>query len=221
MKNKKILILTTLMSLLLSGCSSKKEYLFFGENIYVKDNNFLNLLKEECDYKINDEFLTENFTIKNFYQQLDKEAINLKSNKSIIDSLKKCRGVFFNVGNYDLIKLITYSEFSLEYNEEVLRTSKEMFEYYLNNTLEIINEYTRNVIVLSLYDSIILEGELDNQYKSILQSYNEIIKERTENIGFKYVSIEKASRFIVADNQISLKGAKYIINQIKESHAIS
>lgn len=216
MKNKWVIAAVVLANL--TSCGRGKVSLFLGEAFSVRDGDFFAELQEETGIAYNHEFALENFYMKLFYQQLEQEAMNLTSGNSILGLLENSDRIVVNIGNYELLRLLAYSEYSLSYDAEVVRTSREMFEYYLNSSMEILTSYCQDILLLSMFPSLILEGTLDGEYRALVRTYNDIVQEAAVSFGAAYVPIEKASRFVVKNNVLSVNGGSYIVRQIKEAY---
>lgn len=214
---KKIYKLIAISQLLfLTACKSEKVSLFIGESISVKDSNYIDLFKNELNITLNNDFASSIFYQKSFYNQLEKDAINLTSNNRINSLLKNTDLIIYNIGNYELQRLITYDEYSVYYNQEELNNGLELFEYYLYHCLDILTDYTKNIIVIPLYCSVFLEENCKSIYLKLMNSFNEIIYKLTQEFSTYYVEIDKMSRFVYKNNGISEPGFSYLCRQIKD-----
>lgn len=212
MKNKKIFFI---IPLLLTSCAKDKITIYLGEIINSQDN-FIEALENNFSCSINNEFASTKFYMKSFYNMLEKDALNLTTNNSINNLLENSNRIILNIGNYELIRLISYTENNISYNEEILKTSLEMFEYYLHQSLETLTSYCTNIFILPLYNSLILNEETKKQYNYLINQYNEIIYNNCNEFQIKYISIDKLSYFVYKENNISSTGITYLIKQINQ-----
>lgn len=211
MKNKKYLIL--LPSLILSSCNFKNTILYLGENILINEERITTLLKKE--YKdLNDEFASSNFIMKDFYAILEKDGLNLKTSHKISDVLKKTNKIIFNIGNYELLRLINTSNYSFSYDEEVLKNNKELFDYYFHQSLDILTTYTSNIVVVPLYNSLI-NRNYEERLNNLVNQYNSLIKEICDEYNVKYINVNKLSSFVYEDNHVNMNGYNYLLKNIK------
>lgn len=218
MKNK---LLITLFVTSLFSCHQQKINLVLGEIINTKESSFIDELEKEFNCEYNDEFMSSRFYIKSFYSLLEKDALNLSTNNSIVSLLEKTDNIILNIGNYELIRLINYTEIDLVYDQEVVKTSLEMFDYYLHNSLDILSSYTNNIIVIPLYNSLLLEESIKQNYNQLIDSYNQVIEDNCREFNIKYVNIDKLSYFVYKDNYISNKGLTYLFKQIRNVYGSS
>lgn len=212
MKNK---ILISLFLVSLCSCKYNKINLFLGESFLIQDGNFIEELKGEFNLSFNDEFASSRFYMKSFYNILEQDALNLTTNNSIISLLEKTDKIIFNIGNYELIRLINYNEMNIDYDERVVSTSLEMFDYYLHNSLEVISTYCDDIQIIPLYNSLFLEEGAKQTYNHLINQYNEVIFNNCKEFNIKYVEIDKLSYFIYKDNHLSYKGLTYLLKQIR------
>lgn len=215
MKRNSLLILPFLFCF---SCQKEKITLYLGERIEVKDGDFFSSLNEFYHTDLNTEFSSSRFYMKEFYNQLDKDAINLTSEHRIRNLLSDTDRILFNVGNYELMRFITANEVSLTYDEKIISTSLEMFEYYFHQSLDILTSYTDDIVVLPLYDSLILEGNADRDYRKLVNRYNEVIEANCREYRIPCAQIDKLSRFVYKTNAISKPGMDYLIRQIRECY---
>ncbi len=218
MKNK---ILLVLFSISLLSCKNNKINLLIGENITIKDCDFVEELEKEFETSYNSDFLTSRFYIDNFYSLLEKDGLNLITNNSILSLLKNTDEIIFNIGNYELLRLINYTELNLEYDEQVVNSSLEKFDYYLHNSLDILISYTPKINVIPLYNSIFLEENAKQKYNQLINRYNEVVLTNCQEHNVKYTDVSKLSYFVYKDNQISQKGLTYLFKQIRGTNESS
>lgn len=214
----KIKNMILILPLLLCSCEKKKMTLYLGESIANQENNFLLELENNFSCSINNEFTSTKFYMKSFYTMLEKNALNLTTNNSLITLLKNTNHIILNVGNYEIIRLISYGKSALNYDEEVIKTSLEMFDYYLHNSLEILTNYTENITIIPLYNSLMLNEEDKAKYNTLINKYNQTIFNNCNEFNIRYVNIDKLSYFVYQDNTISTSGTTYLIKQINKAY---
>lgn len=215
MKKNSLLILPLLLCF---SCQKERMTLYLGERIEVKDCDFFSSLNEFYKTDLNTEFSSSRFYMKDFYNQLEKDAVNLTSEHKIRDLLSNTNRILLNVGNYELMRFITATEISLTYDEKIISTSLEMFEYYFHQSLDILTSYTDDIVVLPLYDSLILEESADQDYRQLINRYNEVIEANCREYLIPCARIDKLSRFVYKTNAISQPGMDYLIRQIQECY---
>ena len=211
MKNKKYIILLT--SLILNSCNLKNTILYLGDNILIDEERITTLLKKE--YKnLNDEFSNNNFVMKNFYKVLEKDGLNLKTSNKISGLLKKTNKIIFNIGNYELLRLINTNNYSFSYDEEIIKNNKELFDYYFHQSLDILTTYTNNIIVLGLYNSLINKN-YEERLNNLIRQYNYLIKQISDEYNVKYINAEQLSSFVYEDNHLNMNGYNYFLKKLK------
>lgn len=211
MKNKKYIILLT--SLILNSCNLKNTILYLGDNILIDEERITTLLKKE--YKnLNDEFSNNNFVMKNFYKVLEKDGLNLKTSNKISGLLKKTNKIIFNIGNYELLRLINTNNYYFSYDEEIIKNNKELFDYYFHQSLDILTTYTNNIIVLGLYNSLINKN-YEERLNNLIRQYNYLIKQISDEYNVKYINVEQLSSFIYEDNHLNMNGYNYFLKKLK------
>lgn len=211
MKNKKYIILLT--SLILNSCNLKNTILYLGDNILIDEERITTLLKKE--YKnLNDEFSNNNFVMKNFYKVLEKDGLNLKTSNKISGLLKKTNKIIFNIGNYELLRLINTNNYSFSYDEEIIKNNKELFDYYFHHSLDILTTYTNNIIVLGLYNSLINKN-YEERLNNLIRQYNYLIKQISDEYNVKYINVNKLSSFVYEDNHLNMNGYNYFLKKLK------
>lgn len=211
MKNKKYIILLT--SLILNSCNLKNTILYLGDNILIDEERITTLLKKE--YKnLNDEFSNNNFVMKNFYKVLEKDGLNLKTSNKISGLLKQTNKIIFNIGNYELLRLINTNNYSFSYDEEIIKNNKELFDYYFHQSLDILTTYTNNIIVLGLYNSLINKN-YEERLNNLIRQYNYLIKQISDEYNVKYINAEQLSSFVYEDNHLNMNGYNYFLKKLK------
>ncbi len=211
MKNKKYIILLT--SLILNSCNLKNTILYLGDNILIDEERITTLLKKE--YKnLNDEFSNNNFVMKNFYKVLEKDGLNLKTSNKISGLLKQTNKIIFNIGNYELLRLINTNNYSFSYDEERIKNNKELFDYYFHQSLDILTTYTNNIIVLGLYNSLINKN-YEERLNNLIRQYNYLIKQISDEYNVKYINVEQLSSFVYEDNHLNMNGYNYFLKKLK------
>lgn len=216
MKIKKILICLFILSL--SSCNQQKVFLYLGENFFFQNVDFFSSLEEFYSHEINHDFSSNKFYMKDFYNQLEQDAMNLITSDKISDLLKKTEKIIFNIGNYEVLRLIDYNKYSFNYDQEVIKTSLEMFDYYFHQSLDILTDFTKDITIIPLYNSLMLNDEDKENYSGIIKDYNKIIYDNCNEFNVKYISIEKMSYFIYQDNHLSESGYQYLLKMIKKSY---
>ena len=103
MKTKLLLILSLII---LVSCYKEEYILFLGENIYAQDTIFSKEFEKEYQKKINDEFIVNQFYIKDFYLKLDENALNINTENHLLDLIKDSYQIILNLGNNDLNNFI-------------------------------------------------------------------------------------------------------------------
>lgn len=214
MKNKKIILL--IMPLLLTSCQNNQKILYLGEPFLLQNSDLYMNLEEHFNQEINHEFTSSNFFIKDFYNQLEKDALNLVTSNRISEVLKQSNKIIFNVGNYELLRLIEYKNYSFSYNSEVIKTSREMFDYYFHQSLDILVNYTQDIVIIPMYNPLLIKEEYRLELNELINSYNKIIQDNCTEFNVKYVNIDKMSSFVYQDNHISESGYDYLIKKIEQ-----
>ena len=215
MKINKILILVPLL-ITLTSCFDLKINLYIGEEIKVHNGNFIDLLTEKTNKKFNYSFSNKEFYMKNFYNNLENEAIDLKSKKTIHTLLKKTKNIVFNIGNYEFLRFVDFNDYKFDFNEKVISTNREMFEYYFLNTLEIIKSYTDNIVVICPFSYLKLNKLLNDRYIKILNSYIDVVNNVCLDLSVKTKSIHFNNDDILGHTLLSNQGALKIIDNIKD-----
>ena len=121
MKTKLLLILSLII---LVSCYKEEYILFLGENIYVQDAIFSKEFEKEYQKKINDEFIVNQFYIKDFYLKLDENALNINTENHLLDLIKDSYQIILNLGNNDL-------NYFIKNNKSILSKDRELYDYYL------------------------------------------------------------------------------------------
>ena len=192
-----------------------------GETLNIKNKEYDLLLNRDLNRDINYEFASSLFYQRTLYNQLEKDAVNLTSKNKISSLLKNTDLIIFNIGNYELQRLINYDVYSLYYDEQTLNNGKELFEYYLYHSLDILSDYCRNIVVIPMYCSVILDDSNKAIYLKLVNAFNEIIMSLCRDFSLYYVNIDKLSRFVYKDNCISESGYDYLLRQMKEAYDFS
>ena len=211
----KYILLTCLFLTSLTSCLKYGINLFIGEEYNVYDENFISLSEQETKEKYNYSFSNKEFYMKDFYNRVENEAVDLKSKKSIITLLRKSKKVFLNIGNYEFLRFVNFNDYKFEYNEKVVSTNREMFEYYLMNILETINDYTNDVVVINTFPYLKLNNTLSEQYVKILDDYRHIVNEVCAYLNIKKIDIKLSEDHILGHTLLNRQGALKIIEQIK------
>lgn len=201
MKTKLLLILSLII---LVSCYKEEYILFLGENIYVQDAIFSKEFEKEYQKKINDEFIVNQFYIKDFYLKLDENALNINTENHLLDLIKDSYQIILNLGNNDL-------NYFIKNNKSILSKDRELYDYYLHHCLEILTSYTDNIQVIPFYNSLMIK---DEQYQKEIFLYNEIIYQNCLEFKVNYINIEKMSYFVYKENYISFSGLKYLFKQL-------
>jgi hypothetical protein len=154
--------------------------------------------------------------MKKIYNNLENEAIDLKSKKSINTLLKRSKNVVFNIGNYEFLRFVDFNDYKFDFNEKVISTNREMFEYYLVNTLEIIKDYTDDIVVICPFSYLKLNKVLSDNYIKILNSYIDIVNNVCLDLSIKTKNIVLDSDDVLGHTLLSDLGATKIIDNIKD-----
>ena len=208
----KIILIGALLNVF--SCSIIKENLFIGEVINSIDCNFLSEVEKNFKTKFNDSFSSQDFSLKNFYSQLENEAINLKSKKTITSYLKNADQIIFNIGNEIFLKYINYSYDQFDYDDKVISADIEMFEYYLTSIFEIIQTYKLDIIVVSPYQYLLLNNKHEEKYLGILNRYIDVLDNVTTYYQINIIKPFKMRNYIVRDKIINAHGVQYLIDQL-------
>ena len=195
MKNSCLVIFT----LFLIGCSNKTELL-------VGDNYILQSLEGNKD------FIFNQMTSKELYYLLDKDAINLQSNKPISKYVKKTNGLILSLGVYDICSSFTFDGKKVSFNEEQLDRQIELFDYYIEQAFSLIEN--SNVYVLEQFNPFI-----DNEYivfDSYINKINDILSSKADNYSFYYVELPEIRKYLVDDFVLLSESASYINSRIHD-----
>ena len=152
--------------------------------------------------------------MKNFYKVLEKDGLNLKTSNKISGLLKKTNKIIFNIGNYELLRLINTNNYSFSYDEEIIKNNKELFDYYFHQSLDILTTYTNNIIVLGLYNSLINKN-YEERLNNLIRQYNYLIKQISDEYNVKYINVEQLSSFVYEDNHLNMNGYNYFLKKLK------
>lgn len=212
----KLIILSVLSLCFLYSCKEEKISMFIGETINVCDDDFFELFNKEMKSEFNNEFSSSIFYQKNFYKQLEKDAVNLSSKHKLSSLLKKTDLIIYNIGNYEIQRFITYDEYSLFFDENEMKNSLELFEYYLYHCLDYLDNYSKNIVVIPLYNSLILEEGNKSIYTKVINTFNEVVFKMCQDFSLYYIPIDKMNRFVYKNNYINVPGVNYLCRQIKD-----
>ena len=195
MKNSCLVI----FMLFLIGCSNKTELL-------VGDNYILQSLEGNKD------FIFNQMTSKELYYLLDKDAINLQSNKPISKYVKKTNELILSLGVYDICSSFTFDGKKVSFNEEQLDRQIELFDYYIEQAFSLIEN--SNVYVLEQFNPFI-----DNEYivfDSYINKINDILSSKADNYSFYYVELPEIRKYLVDDFVLLSESASYINSRIHD-----
>ena len=215
---KTIKYISLVIPLLMVSCSNQKRLIVLGERFYSSNDIFLNILSDELKMELDNQFSSSSFTMKSFYSQLEKDAMNLATSHKLSSSIRKADEIIINVGNYELLRFVDIQSKKMIYNQEVIKTNLEMFDYYLHNSLEYITTYKNNISVIPLYNCLILDKENELIFDSLINEYNSIILQNCDEFNINYIDIKLLSQFIIEDYQITQPGIDYLVRKILEKH---
>ena len=167
--------LCLILSLSLFSCSNNKKIIFLGEKFLSFNDDILELLNQELEMIVDSQFSSSSFTMKNLYSNLEKDALNIVTSKSLISTLKHADEVLLNVGNYELLRFIDIDSNQFIYNEEIIKTNLEMFDYYLHNALDLMINYVDDIYVIPLFNCLVLEEQNEFLLNELIYRYNEKI----------------------------------------------
>lgn len=216
--SKTIKYIFLVIPLLMVSCSNQKRLIVLGERFYSSNDIFLNTLSDELKMELDNQFSSSSFTMKSFYSQLEKDAMNLATSHKLSSSIRKADEIIINVGNYELLRFVDIQSKKMIYNQEVIKTNLEMFDYYFHNSLEFITTYKNNISVIPLYNCLILDKENELIFDSLINEYNSIILQNCDEFNINYIDIKLLSQFIIEDYQITQPGIDYLVRKILEKH---
>ena len=156
--------------------------------------------------------------MKNLYSNLEKDALNIVTSKSLISTLKHADEVLLNVGNYELLRFIDIDSNQFIYNEEIIKTNLEMFDYYLHNALDLMTNYVDDIYVIPLFNCLVLEEQNEFLLNELIYRYNEKILQNCDEFNVKYIEINALSKFVYKDYYLTEAGVNYLIGEIKKIH---
>ena len=203
----KIFILLIFLLIPLFSCSSKKEKVLFLGNII--SSTFVEKMKNE-EKQSDFSFLKNKETISSIYKDIEVNAKSINSNKKIVSLMKNARCIVINSGIYDILKSVKIINSSISIMEENEEKSLELFEYYLFNILEEVDE-NATVKYLSIFNPY--KGNINNIEKLDfwIEKYNQVIK------GFKkiaYIDISPIEEKLSSSFVISDEGEDFLIDMI-------
>ena len=212
MKIKFFLIFICILNLI--SCSFKKESVLIGERIYVDDYEFTNIIEEYSDESYNDAFFVSDFYIKNFYDQLNKEAIDLKSNKNISSLLTNAFKVVINIGNYEFLRFVNYEYGMFEYNPSDIKENVELFGEYFALMLDSVISYNQNIVVISPFPYLILNHDINSIYLKIIESYIAMIDVICDEYEVKNIKTIKLQKYLVRNKVLNKIGAEQLVKMV-------
>lgn len=210
--------LCLILSLSLFSCSNNKKIIFLGEKFLSFNDDILELLNQELEMIVDSQFSSSSFTMKNLYSNLEKDALNIVTSKSLISTLKHADEVLLNVGNYELLRFIDIDSNQFIYNEEIIKTNLEMFDYYLHNALDLMTNYVDDIYVIPLFNCLVLEEQNEFLLNELIYRYNEKILQNCDEFNVKYIEINNLSKFVYKDYYLTEAGVNYLIGEIKKIH---
>lgn len=210
--------LCLILSLSLFSCSNNKKIIFLGEKFLSFNDDILELLNQELEMIVDSQFSSSSFTMKNLYSNLEKDALNIVTSKSLISTLKHADEVLLNVGNYELLRFIDIESNHFIYNEEIIKTNLEMFDYYLHNALDLMTNYVDDIYVIPLFNCLVLEEQNEFLLNELIYRYNEKILQNCDEFNVKYIEINALSKFVYKDYYLTEAGVNYLIGEIKKIH---
>ena len=210
--------LCLILSLSLFSCSNNKKIIFLGEKFLSFNDDILELLNQELEMIVDSQFSSSSFTMKNLYSNLEKDALNIVTSKSLISTLKHADEVLLNVGNYELLRFIDIDSNQFIYNEEIIKTNLEMFDYYLHNALDLMTNYVDDIYVIPLFNCLVLEEQNEFLLNELIYRYNEKILQNCDEFNVKYIEINNLSKFLYKDYYLTEAGVNYLIGEIKKIH---
>ena len=210
--------LCLILSLSLFSCSNNKKIIFLGEKFLSFNDDILELLNQELEMIVDSQFSSSSFTMKNLYSNLEKDALNIVTSKSLISTLKHADEVLLNVGNYELLRFIDIDSNQFIYNEEIIKTNLEMFDYYLHNALDLMTNYVDDIYVIPLFNCLVLEEQNEFLLNELIYRYNEKILQNCDEFNVKYIEINALSKFVYKDYYLTEAGVNYLIGEIKKIH---
>ena len=217
MKVNLIIIMTLL---LLSSCK-EKYCLLIGENILLDNNDFTNILSSELNTNINNDFLTNQSTISDVYNFINKKAINLKTSSSVESLLKDADKIIYHVGNYEVSRHVKIQEDKVFYDQEIICNSLEVFEYYVHLTFEEISTYNKNVLLIPIFIDKYLIDEEKKIYLDVIEKYNNIIYSKAKEFNFAYLDINNIDKFINNNGELTYSGTRYLVDKIKDYYGFN
>ena len=210
--------LCLILCLSLFSCSNNKKIIFLGEKFLSFNDDILELLNQELEMIVDSQFSSSSFTMKNLYSNLEKDALNIVTSKSLISTLKHADEVLLNVGNYELLRFIDIDSNQFIYNEEIIKTNLEMFDYYLHNALDLMTNYVDDIYVIPLFNCLVLEEQNEFLLNELIYRYNEKILQNCDEFNVKYIEINALSKFVYKDYYLTEAGVSYLIGEIKKIH---
>ena len=113
---KTIKYISLVIPLLMVSCSNQKRLIVLGERFYSSNDIFLNILSDELKMELDNQFSSSSFTMKSFYSQLEKDAMNLATSHKLSSSIRKADEIIINVGNYELLRFVDIQSKKMIYN---------------------------------------------------------------------------------------------------------
>jgi hypothetical protein len=161
------------------------------------------IFSQSCINRFNSSFVFNRTTSKKIYYLLDKKAVSIDENCSIISLIKKSKKILVSYGVYDVINMFDFSD-SRNININVIENKLELFDYYSCHIFEILEEEALGEIyIIEQINPFINENKDNEQFNDCLNIVNQILKEYSSVCNFNFIELNNYKEYLVDDFVLS------------------